>query len=548
MRVNFIGKTIFQPLDPAAGVTSMRVSTPRGEKCLRSPLAAGIAVVCALSVPGSTALAQGLIAANDVASVLSLPAAPSVTVNMAAGRAQTDALPQAPSAVTATVGTGTLRTPGGTLVPRATPGPLPLSLDDAIAFGIKSNAQLEQLRIQDRQVRGEILTVENALLPSVTAKAQTSTQEINLAAMGFKPASLAAFGFPPGTVKSIVKVDTTSAQLNVDQALFDLPAYYLWRAAQKAADASSLQVLNGRGAITLAIGTGYLRALADAAQITDAQALLRSDEAVLRQATLSHDAGVAPNIDVLRARVQFQQQQQAVIQAENNFAKDKISLNRLMGLPAEQELTLTDTVPYAELATMPRASALDLAYTRRKDLLALEAELKVAEGERKAARAERYPTLGFNGYYGVLGETRGLYHGVFTAQGSLKIPIFKEAQFRGEREVADAQQMNLRQQIDSLKVTIDEQIRSAMLDVGSTAELVKVATSNVALATEELDQTTQRFTAGVDDSLPVVQAQATLADAQTRLISATFQNNQAKLNLARNTGVVETQYRTFLGR
>jgi outer membrane protein TolC len=52
----------------------------------------------------------------------------------------------------------------------------------------------------------------------------------------------------------------------------------------------------------------------------------------------------------------------------------------------------------------------------------------------------------------------------------------------------------------------------------------------------------------VDDNLPVVQAQATLADAQSRLVGAEFEYNEAKLTLARNTGVVETQYKDYLGR
>ena len=76
--------------------------------------------------------------------------------------------------------------------------------------------------------------------------------------------------------------------------------------------------------------------------------------------------------------------------------------------------------------------------------------------------------------------------------------------------------------------------------VQSSAELVKVARSNQTLATQELDDATQRFTAGVDDSLPVVRAQAALEGAQTQVIQAEFQYNYAKLTLARNTGVVET--------
>jgi len=435
---------------------------------------------------------------------------------------------------------------GGITVEQATPGALALGLDDAIDRGLKNNLQILLATETERSVRGQILGVFYNLLPNMKATAYTNTLEINLAAQGFKPSSLAGFGLK--NFSEIVKVDTTSAQLSADQVLFNLPDFYLYTAARKAADVVTMNTLNARGGVVLAVGTQYLAALADEAQIANAQALLKADEEVLRQATLSHDAGVGTNLDVLRARVQLQTEQQVLVRAENTFAKDKIALNRLIGLPAEQELTLTDTVPFAELAELPLDQTKALAYERRKDLLGLEAQLEVAQRSRKAVKYERMPSLAFNGYYGVLGETRGLYHGVFTAQGVLKIPIFEEGRFRGESEVAAAQEIALRHQIESLRVTIDAQIRASRLDVESSAELVKVARSNVDLATEELSDTRDRFAAGVDDSLPVVQAQATLANAQSRLVNTEFQFNQSKLALARNTGVVETQYKQYLGR
>ena len=273
--------------------------------------------------------------------------------------------------------------------------------------------------------------------------------------------------------------------------------------------------LNVRGGVVDAVGTQYLAALADQAQIANAQALVAADEEVLRQATLAHDAGVGTNLDVLRARVQLQSEQQSLVRAQNAFAKDKIALNRLIGLPAEQEFTLTDAVPYAELAGMPLDQARALAYERRKDLLALTAQLEVAQRAQKAVKYERLPSLSFNSGYGVLGVTHGNYHGVFTAQGTLKIPIFEEGRFRGEGQVAAAQQVSLQRQIDSLKVTIDAQIRASRMDVESSAELVKVARSNVDLAAQALSDTRDRFRAGVADNLPVVEAQAALAAAQT---------------------------------
>ena len=145
-------------------------------------------------------------------------------------------------------------------------------------------------------------------------------------------------------------------------------------------------------------------------------------------------------------------------------------------------------------------------------------------------------------------QTEGSYHGVFAAVGTLKFPIFNEGEQRGQEEQIGAQLTSLRQRESDLRVAIDAQIRASMLDVQSSAELVKVAQSSVALAKEALSDENDRFKAGVDDNLPVVDAQASLVGAQAQLVQALYQYNVAKLQLARNTGVVETRYRTYLGK
>ena len=453
--------------------------------------------------------------------------------------AQTSALPVAPSAARVFS--------GGVVAPRATDGVVRLGLEDAIALGVKQNFQLAVAQQQENALGGDRLTAFQALLPELSLSAKTDAKEINLAAMGFKPASLPKIpGQPP--ISSIVKVKTTSAQVNVSQTLFNLPAYEVYRGAKAAVESAGLNTLGARGIVVLEVGTQYLRVLAAASDIGNAQALLKSDAEVLRQATESHDAGVGINLDVLRAKVAFQQQQQALIAAENVYAKSLMQLNRLMGQPVEQKVELVDSAPYEELAVMPLEDAKTIAYARRKDLLSLQAEIRAAEFERRAVKFERLPTVKVKGFYGVLGETTGLYHGVFTAQAGLQFPIFQEAQIRGDREVSDALLSQLRTQEADLKDSIDAQIRTSMLDVEAARMRVRVARSSAALAAEELSDTAERFKSGVDDALPVVQAQAELAGAQTQLVRAEFEYNAAKLGLARNTGVVESQWKSYLGR
>jgi outer membrane protein TolC len=269
---------------------------------------------------------------------------------------------------------------------------------------------------------------------------------------------------------------------------------------------------------------------------------------VYEHAKASKDAGVGINLDVLRAQVQLQQEQQTLVQARNAEAKDKIQLNRAMNQPAGQELDLVDTVPFAQFDAMPLGDALKLAYERRKDLRGYQAQLEVARETQKAVKFERLPTFGIGGFYGVVDVVGSVAHGDFAAAGQMTIPVFEEGELRGQKEVAVAQTRALQQQIESTKASIEGEIRSSMLDVQSAAELVKVAHSNVELAREALSDATQRFTSGVDDNLPVVRAQASLASAETQVIQAEFQYNYAKLTLARNTGVVETEYRQYLGK
>ena len=79
-------------------------------------------------------------------------------------------------------------------------------------------------------------------------------------------------------------------------------------------------------------------------------------------------------------------------------------------------------------------------------------------------------------------------------------------------------------------------------------KLVEVAKSNVDLATQALSDETDRVNAGVDDNLPLVTAQASLASAQSNYVQSLYQYNLSKLALARAAGVIELQYRAYLGR
>ncbi len=484
------------------------------------------------------------------------------------GAAQESGLPQAPSAVLAAQNeaqarpagsgfvfkaAGMVSGPGGAAIEQAQAGALPLSLDDAISLGLERNVRLKYDRANQRAVKGYNLGVVAAITPNLKFDAQSSAQEINLAAMGFKPALFAKFAstglIPAGfSIPTIVKLNTTQAQVNLDQVLFNLPDYEVYRGTKNETAVVDLTNLNDRGEVVQTVAADYLLILADKANLTNTLAQEKAAETLLGQAQAKQDAGVGVHLDTLRAKVQYQQRQQDVEQARGQLAKDTIQLARVCGLPAGQALDLTDTAPFAQLADMDLDTAKATAYVHRKDLLSLDQQMQLAARLLKAVKFQRLPTLAVNGYYGIIGITTGPYHGNFVAQGTLKVPVFREAGQRGEEQTIDAELISLRQREEDLRVTVDAQIRAAMLDVTAAQELVRVGQSSVQLAQQELSDETDRFKAGVDDDLPVVDAEASVASAEAQLVQSLYQFNVAKLTLARATGVVETRYRTYLGK
>jgi outer membrane protein TolC len=424
-----------------------------------------------------------------------------------------------------------------------------ISLADAIDLGIQHNLALNLARYKQQSAAAQKLQLENYLLPNITAHGEVGFHQINLESTGFRPSLITQFGYPSSQASSfplVTKVTSHVGEIKLTQALFTWSGWDAWRAGKALERASYYSKESALGLVILNVASTYLRILADSSRIDYADSLLNTDQQLLYQAHQEHLAGVVANIDELRARVQVQQQQQVLITTQNNLSKDKIALNRQIGLAPGQQIQLTDAAPYSDLAPMTIGQARAQAYQNRQVYQKLKQQIVAATLESRAIKHERYPSLSFSGNYGVTGVSGLVNHGTFVAMGTLNIPIFHEAKFRGDADVASAQLDELRSQMNDLTTQIDQQLRDSLLDLHTARQLVDVSKSNVTLASTALDQATQRYKSGVDDNLPVAQAQSTLAQAQQQYVDSVYRYNLTKLGFARNLGIIETQYKNYL--
>ena len=427
-----------------------------------------------------------------------------------------------------------------------------LSLDDAVRRGLENNLGLKQAESTEKVLHGERNQALQQFLPTITLTGDTGYYEHNLAAQGFGPSVIKKFAvaFPSGTpTLSLITKDTlTQGQIHYSQTLFSGPVISGWKAAGAAERAAHFGKMTARGEVVQQVATAYLHAIAASSEVDNAKALVGQGQVLLDHAHASHEAGVVANIDEVRAKVQLQSQQQLVLAAQNQYQKDLILLKREIGLDPGQDIVLSDPAPYSDLAERTPEEVRAVGYKNRQDYQNLQNLVVGYKAIHAAYRSQRLPTLKFNSYYGTSTVNGAGTHGNFLAMGTLSVPIFREAGLRGDEDASRAQVDALNAQLADLRVKIDQQVRSALLDVASSKQLVEVSRSNVELATAALSDVTDRVSAGVDDNLPLVTAQATLASAESNLVQSLYRYNVSKLALARAAGVLELQYRDYIGR
>jgi outer membrane protein TolC len=419
----------------------------------------------------------------------------------------------------------------------ATSQAIGLSLDEAIQRGLKTNLGIILSGAQSASARGKQLSELQSLLPSVDANAKETLMQVDLPAEGLRipgfPTIIGPFGF-------------TDVRASLTWSLIDVSSMRKYLAARHNFAAAQLSAQDARDMVVLTVGNAYLLVLADESQVASVEAQVATVKISLNQAVSNHQAGTAPLLDELRSRVDSQSLEQQLIVARNALEKDKLALARTIGLPLAQSFTLTDKVPYAAFDQLDIDATIRQAHANRKDIAAMLEQTKAAEEQRKAATAERLPTFKFDGDYGDIGTTLSHSHGTGDATGTLSVPLFKEFEFRGEAQQAQAQLDTQRAQLSDLNAQVDADIRDALLDIVSAQKLVEVARSSVELANEALSEAQQRYANGVSDNLAVSQAEQSVAQTNYQYVTSLYRHNVAKLSLARALGVAEN-YKNYLG-
>ena len=420
-----------------------------------------------------------------------------------------------------------------------------LSFSDAIQLGLRFNLGEVTTGNLQTQVRGQRLAALSQLLPNVTGVLSQSVSQVYLPAEGL---SSSTFGGGGG-----LKIPDTTGQFHyytlqgsLSEDALDLTAIHNLRGAQAATAAAKLSSRDARELIVLGVGGTYIQTIAAAAIAEAQRKQVGLAEASYKQASAQHGAGTRANIDANRSLVELRTEQQRLASDDAEVFKQEIRLSRLIGLPPGTAMTLTSELRDSIPAPGPIDEAIALGQTQRYDLKAAELQMQAAVQARKAAQSEYLPTVTIAGNYGLQGSSPEIGRVAYSGVASLNIPIWQGGRVKADTTQADAVLAQRRADYQDQRTQVEADIRTAYVDLNVAIQQVKVARDNQALALQTLQQAQDRFSAGVTDSVEVVQSQESLSSANRDYVSSLYAQTLARLRLSQTTGQAEAQFPTLL--
>ena len=306
------------------------------------------------------------------------------------------------------------------------PGILQLTFGDAIERALRQNLAGLLSEYNTVEARGEKWQKLSDLLPNINGDVQEVRQITSLEALGFNGSLI------PGIPKVIGPFSYFDVRASATQRVFDWKSIQKYRSSVIGETVAQHNLKDARDLVVLAAGNAYLQAIAGAARVETAQAQVDTAKALYNKAVVQQQAGVAPAIDTLRAQVEYQTRQQQLIAATSDYAKQKISLARVIGLATRQEFELADKSPYQAFPIPDLETSVQRAYSFRSDYKAAHDRLVAAQLELSAATAGYYPSLDVAANFGEIGSTPGGVLPTYALFGTLNIPIFQGGKVHGD--------------------------------------------------------------------------------------------------------------------
>jgi outer membrane protein len=408
--------------------------------------------------------------------------------------------------------------------------PRKLNLQEALRLAWKANPSLQISRVEELIAGQEVVRARSGFLPHVKTQVSQTIYDnpTKVVIRGLEtplgPASRVSSSFP------MTNRNFWGSQLTVDQTIFDLATISRYQSAVLGKGATRLDTAQVRDNIFLSVCQGYFRVLRAEKLVTVAEQEVTQLTEHLSDARNLYEFGVTTYNDVLQAEVALADAEQRLITAKNDVTNLKSALNKLMGLPIPQPISLEEENKLAAPA-LDQEKASETALRQRSDLKATQSRIQQGEKNITQAKSGYYPRLFLQAGHTYQNNDTWLhdhqYFAIFGLQWSLFSGFDTRAQVSQARQRLE--QLHLQKQDLTEQIRLD--VQTAHLGLKETAERIRVTKKAVAQGEENLRLNQERYKEQVGTATDVIDAQTLLTKARVNYFNAHYDHQMAKAQM-----------------
>lgn len=420
--------------------------------------------------------------------------------------------------------------------------PATLTLDDALRIARDQNPAFQRVR-NDMEPAGMAVRAAwaNAFLPNLNAS------------MGFSGSqSTAVTGLDP--FNQVVRLEEprrsrgsgASQGVSAGITLFDGFASIRNLQAQRAElGGTEAAIAAGEVQLVAQVSREYYQAVRTLRLISLEETLLASaldrlttTEALLRLAARNR-------VDVLGARADVAQSEQAVERARGEADKARLALAATLGLDPTTSFTIDSVLPPVfDPSDLDAEALVASALATSPAIRQREASVAAANQRVSAARGRRLPTISGNvSYnrsvnqpgYGAWGEFNPLNYG-YSFGLSASLPVFSRFQTSANIATATAAAEDAVHDLRGARLNLERDVRSAVIDLENAYRSLQLAEQNAELSRERQELTQEQYRLGGINFTELQNVIDRTAQAERQALDARFQFITAVLGLEERLG------------
>lgn len=430
-----------------------------------------------------------------------------------------------------------------------------LSLDQCIEYGIKHNKGIQNAKFDQYIAQKQVNELKGIGLPQVSASA-------GFQQYGDFPVSLIDItSFPgagplPSDLPDSIRFATAqfgvkynaSVGAQVSQLLFDGSFFIGLKAAQAFVDLSEINVSRTEIETAVSITKAYYGALVNeersqllTTNLERLNDLLKNTEALFKE-------GFVEKIDVDRLRITRNNLQSEQMKVKRMVSLGYDMLKFQMGMPINEEITLTERITDKDQLPSLESVVLDGAYhENRIETRLMEQQVQLQELNISRNRAGMFGSLVAFGNINYQ-TNRPRFFSLDLKQTwfpnsimglSYNVTLFDGLQKRARVQSSQLEIAKIRNQMQMFEQSVQLELRAASTSVVNSWSDVEIARENKVLADEVYRVATTKYSEGVGSNLEVLDAEKSLLDAQINYLSALYNYVLANTELKRVKGEIK---------